>query len=1440
MQRANVTGGGSRRAARVAVFLCATAVLLLARGTPAHAGEYWFAGHPFGTDGSYGVVVTPSGDYLVANRGTSQVRRHAGDDSLLNSWGSFGTGDGQFQDLWGIATDSTGAVYVTDTGNHRIQKFTASGTFVTKWGSLGTGNGQFNRPVHVDVDAAGFVYVTDSNNNRVQKFDSAGNFVTKWGSAGTGDGQFSTPHGLAVGPGGVVYVGDSGGRRIEKFDSNGNFLAKWGIAGTSPGQFAGDIWGLDTDAGGDVYATMNILSGGCTMNKFTSSGTLLDSICNRPSSRGLDVADEADDDLLITQEGSADGGLTRYARGARLTIRMTSVDSGTVTFAVGGGATPPVTNLGEGWGLERVYLPPAGTYSVSATSDTLLQTGASCTDGSDPANVSLTAGEDVICTYAFERKPQVIVRQDSQPPSTQAFSFSAGGGLSPASFVLDGCCGEPPPTQITLTAPGSGSGYSVTQTTPAGWYAATTACSDGSAVGNISLSAREIVTCTFTNGQVGSGRVVVSLDSQPDSATLFRFHGPQQLFHEFELNDDGSGTPSTPNELGTYVTPGTRAIREDFVPGWALTSAGCSDGSPVWAIDVSADETVTCSFTNQQAPTGTVIAEVIQLGDPFEYSQAFAFTAGGGLSTPQYPASFNLFGVTAQDEEAENSRTFQVPVGSGYSLAANGVPPGWTLASANCDDGSPTANITVSSGETITCTFVMEDPTTLTIVQDTHPDGPQDFTYQATGAGMPPSFGLDDDGDEGNTFPSKRTFQLQPGTFSLAQQADPSWNRFFGYCEDGSPLTNITLSRSEDLYCHFGNTPLGEPQPATSTGAGGAAANGGSQSPMISGNGNFVAFHSTATNLSAADPTTSRDVYLRNVRTGEVRLVSRATGVNGAVGNSDSMEPSVSADARYVAFSSSATNLDPADTSFLSDVYVRDVASGITTLVSRASGAGGAKGNANSLTPAISPNGRYVTFSSQSTNLDPADTDSTQDVFVRDLQTGTTTLVSRATGASGAKSNGDSVYPSVSDDGRVAFFSAATNLDPGDSDTRHDVFVRDTVAGTTTLASRASGVSGAKGNSDSYYELDMSGNGRYVAFYSFAGNLTPEGRSGVFVRDLQSATTELVSRADGVAGAPATDTTSLGGITYDGRYVSFGSYSMWLDPAIRPIDDPVGSADAAYVRDRQAGTTRLRSAQTGREGSALYSIGELYSVTTSDDGRYTVFCCTQIRDAQTSVTSQESRASPTYPRAKAATPFFAPLVPAYQACASPNRQHAPPLSFGSCAPPSQSSSRLTAGTPDANGAPSNLIGSVKLRSVTEPLPLNPNNGDQSDVAIDVSVTDVRNSGSLTDYTGELEARLSLQVTDRVNFPATGGMGPGTTQGFAISATVPCTATGAATVGSTCTLSTSTDALVPGTVIENSRGLWELGQLAVYDGGADSDGDTTGDNSPFLRQGVFVP
>jgi DNA-binding beta-propeller fold protein YncE len=148
--------------------------------------------------------------------------------SFVFQFGSYGSGDGQFNGPDSVAVDAAANIYVADRLNNRIQVFDSQGNFLLKFGSLGSGDGQFADPLGVFVDATGNIYVADYANNRIQVFDSLGNFLLKFGSFGSGDGQFSAPTGVAVDATGNIFVSDYYNSRIEVFDSQGTFLLQFG------------------------------------------------------------------------------------------------------------------------------------------------------------------------------------------------------------------------------------------------------------------------------------------------------------------------------------------------------------------------------------------------------------------------------------------------------------------------------------------------------------------------------------------------------------------------------------------------------------------------------------------------------------------------------------------------------------------------------------------------------------------------------------------------------------------------------------------------------------------------------------------------------------------------------------------------------------------------------------------------------------------------------------------------------------------------------------------------------------------------------------------------------------------------------------------------------------------------------------------------------------
>ena len=207
-----------------------------------------------------------------------------------------------------------------------------------------------------------------------------------------------------------------------------------------------------------------------------------------------------------------------------------------------------------------------------------------------------------------------------------------------------------------------------------------------------------------------------------------------------------------------------------------------------------------------------------------------------------------------------------------------------------------------------------------------------------------------------------------------------------------------------------------------------------------------------------------------------------------------------------------------------------------------------------------------------------------------------------------------------------------------------------------------------------------------------------------------------------------------------------------------------------------------------------------------------------------------------YPRPKGATPARFSLVTAYEPCTAPDREHGPPLAFESCSAPSQTSDYLTVGTGDSNGLPARNEGYVRFDSVLG-IPATP--ADEADVRIEMFVDDVFTQ-ALADYAGELRLTFSVRITDRSN-AAAGTTGPaGTANDVPLAATLSCTPVADPQEGSSCSGTTTDDALIPGAVPESKRSIWQLDQVRVFDGGADGDGDTTGDNTLFATVGLFVP
>jgi LPXTG-site transpeptidase (sortase) family protein len=365
----------------------------------------------------------------------------------------------------------------------------------------------------------------------------------------------------------------------------------------------------------------------------------------------------------------------------------------------------------------------------------------------------------------------------------------------------------------------------------------------------------------------------------------------------------------------------------------------------------------------------------------------------------------------------------------------------------------------------------------------------------------------------------------------------------------------------------------------------GIQGNGNSLNPSLSGDGRYMAFQSYASNLVPGDMNASQDVFVYDRNTGTTTRVS--VGAGGIQGDATSMDPSISSDGRYVAFLSYASNLVAGDTNGRGDIFVHDRSTGNTTRVSVDSS--GVQSGSYSYSPSISADGRYVTFFTDASNLVAGDTNGTYDVFMHDRITGITTRVSQD--LNGIEGNDYSTAASLSSDGRyVAYESAATNLVTGDSNGNTDIFVYDRISGITTRVSLDS--NGVEGDNYSA-SPSISADGRYVAYESAAMNLVTgdtNGSSDIFVHDRITGITSRVSLDSN--GEQTNNTSREAYISADGRYVAFESNASNL-----AAGDTNGVYDV-FIHDRNTGYTTCLSV----DGN-----GESIRTSISNNGQYVTF-----------------------------------------------------------------------------------------------------------------------------------------------------------------------------------------------------------------------------------------
>jgi Tol biopolymer transport system component len=391
-----------------------------------------------------------------------------------------------------------------------------------------------------------------------------------------------------------------------------------------------------------------------------------------------------------------------------------------------------------------------------------------------------------------------------------------------------------------------------------------------------------------------------------------------------------------------------------------------------------------------------------------------------------------------------------------------------------------------------------------------------------------------------------------------------------------------------------------------SSSSAGTGADGRSDYPSISGDGAWIAFESTATDLVAGDANGASDAFLFSTASGTVTLASAEPG--GSAGTDESWRAEIAASGSHVAYTSLATDLAAGvvDTNGASDVFLFDRAAGTSELASArgglASATAGGPSEPSAFPPtSVSADGRRIAFVSRATNLVPGqvDTNGANDVFVRDRDTGTTVLVSHAAGAPATTAAGASFAPVLSADGEwVAFVSNAADVSGTDGNGLPDVFLHHLETGAVQLVSRSGASATTTGNKSSGAPaIFAAGASARVAFESSSTDLVTGATDAnntldVFLFDATTGVTTLVSHA---AGSPLTAAAG------ESRTARLSADGAWLGFLSAAIDVVAGQSEGnlgtdLFLREVATGDTRLLSRQAGSPTTTGNGVVQLYSL----------------------------------------------------------------------------------------------------------------------------------------------------------------------------------------------------------------------------------------------------
>ena len=863
--------------------------------------------------------------------------------------------------------------------------------------------------------------------------------------------------------------------------------------------------------------------------------------------------------------GAGAAGTAVVAAGAVVAIHITNPGTGytsdpevAITGGGGSGATAVARISGA---INTITFVGGGTGYASAP--TVVFTGGGGGTGAT-SSFAITGGVDAV----------VVGSSGANYTSAPVVSISPGGGelataianLSATSVV----------TAVTVDMGGGGAGYSTAPTVAFSGGGGSGAAATASLIGGVG-------SFSITAGGTGYVTPVVSISGTGTgaTATATQLGG---VINSVTLTSAGSGYTTAPTVTITDApgNPGTgataTAVLNAKVSGITVTSAGTGYTSEP-----------TVSFSGGGGAGATATAEVSRTvasitvtsaGSGYTSAPSVSINGGGG-SGATATASLSVSGATSvvRSPGFGYSTAPAVAIAGGGSGGVHSISVGTLTTTGGISiTGKPDLRITSLSypasvayrgGEVVPMSLTYTNKLASNAVTNV-PFVSRGFAYFRISVRLSPNpqFGDADD------------FQLTYHDVASTVNADGlshviSWNQLMPGNFSGSyyvlakidaldvvdeAVEGDLLENGNNIYFDTNATriallPTTFPTLTLASTTGAVTANGYSDNPSLSADGRYTAFASDASNLVAGDGNGTRDIFIFDSQNNTVRRLN--VSQQGAPANAPSNNPALSADGRFLAFSSEATNLILGDTNAFSDIFVVDT---ITGAIARQSvSTAGGQSNGSSFRPAMSGDGRYLVFESSATNLIAGTTASgISHIYVRDRTLGTTTLVSQA--SAGTAGNGASLQASISGDGRyVAFESDANNLVDGDTNALRDIFLRDLTTGTTTRVSVGPGGVQSIGNAagGASRAPSITTDGRYIAFGSEATNLVvgdTNNVSDVFVYDRVSATTSRLSVASsgGQGIDPSIAPFNIGSfnpnISSTGRYVTFASITDNITP----------------------------------------------------------------------------------------------------------------------------------------------------------------------------------------------------------------------------------------------------------------------------------------------------